>query len=702
MEFHGFQNALPIFITLLLAGGLITLSWLSYNKLKHISEGGRWLLISLRSASFLLVLLLLLNPYFYSSQQVQLNPRISVFLDNSESTTIPKNNYEGLKSYHELLSKLNFDRFENVEFDFYSFHKDVSPATIDSINGNGAQSNLSAPVQSILEMDENVKAAILISDGIITYGKNPVVDAFNSSIPIYTIGIGDTSDVRDITISNIRTSTTGYTNTVHIFEAEIQQTGFQGFGANVQIRSGNTVIDEQDITFETNDQTKTVTFEVQLEEAGLKQFEILTQILPEEWSEENNTSNISVEVIDSRINIVHLAFAIHPDVKALRSLIESDRNNILHSLTWLGNGRFIEEMPDIEASEIDLAIIQGQPGLSVQIPLLNDLSNIPTLFLELGTHTTGTSNSGVWSEYRLINSTFNSVFNVHLKQALSKNEHSILDVPEIDLESLPPLLSPKRSVSSDPLGKTLYTLSYNGIPTEFPAISVSDIGNVRRGHVLPWGWYKLAQSSSATVREFYEVLFINLISWNSNSPDDRLLRVIPEDKLVNTSSNPVLNGFLRNEMGEAESNAVVEIQLEGENSTSNIYNMNNLGDGRYRLQLPKLSEGLYTFTASARTSGRLIETQEGEFLVTNTSNELSQINRNDNILQAIATNSGGTFYSYDNIEGFWDELISANLLSKNIVDIENYVFPVRSIYWFILLIVLLGTEWLLRKHYSLP
>lgn len=702
MEFHGFQNTLPVFITILLAGGLIALSWFSYSKLKSISKSGRWLLISLRAASLLLVLLLLLNPYFFSSQQVEVNPKISVFLDNSESTTISKNDYEGLNSYRKLLQDLDFDRFQNVEFEFHLFDEDVSPGTPDSLNGSGGQSNLSAPIQSILEIDENVKAAILISDGIITYGKNPVVDAFNSSIPIYTIGIGDTADIIDVAVTNINTNTTGYTNTLHTIEAEINQTGYMGSASSVQIRSGETIVDEKEITFETNDQSKTVTFEVQLDEAGLKQYEIFTQILPGEWSEENNSSNVSVEVIDSRINIVHVAFSIHPDVKALRSLIESDQNNNLYPLTWTGNGRFIEDIPDLESSEIDLAIVHGRPDPFSKLPFLNDLSNIPTLFLELGNENPSSTNSSPWSDIALINGELSSVFNVHLNQAMNENEHSILDIPDIDLASLPSLFSLGRSVSDEPRANTLYTLTYNQVSTEFPAISVTEIGNIRRGHVLPWGWYKLAQSSSESVREFYEVLFTNMVSWHSNSPDDRLLRVIPENKLVNTNANPILNGFLRNERGEAESDAVIEIQLEGENSASGIYNMNNVGNGRYQLELPQLSEGLYSFTANARTAGRLIETQEGEFLISNTSNELSEVNRNDNILQAIATNSGGVYYSYDNIDGLWEELSKTDLLSKDIVEIENYIFPVRTIYWFILLTLLLGTEWFIRKRYSLP
>jgi len=111
---------------------------------------------------------------------------------------------------------------------------------------------------------------------------------------------------------------------------------------------------------------------------------------------------------------------------------------------------------------------------------------------------------------------------------------------------------------------------------------------------------------------------------------------------------------------------------------------------------------LYTFNASARKSGRLIESLEGEFLVSNTSNELSDTDRNDALLTSIASNSGGSYYVYNDMEGFWDELREKNILSKGSTVIENYIFPVRSIYWFLLLITILGSEWFLRKYHSLP
>lgn len=702
MEFYGFQNVLPLPLIFLMAIGLISLAWLSYSKQNNLSVKARLVLVSLRSTAFIIILLLLLNPYFFTSQQIEQSPEIAIFFDNSESTTITKSDYKGLESYEKLIQDLNIENINDVTFDIYSFGELVKSSGFDSLNGYESTTNLSGPVESVLEMNDNISAAILISDGIITYGRNPVINSFNSSIPIYTIGIGDTSYVRDIAISNITTNTTGYTNTNHVIDAELSQTGFEGELVNIQLTNGSEILQEQRVNFETNDQTKTITFEISLDEPGLKQYEIISEPLQGEWTQDNNSGLVSVDVIDSRVRILHLSFAVHPDVKSLRTLIETDQNNILYTLTWLGGNRFVEDGPEIDAKEIDLLIVHGNPNSDIQVPVLNDLSNTPTLFMDLGKSESPSNYENELDSYRLINSSLIPAFQSQLNLNANNRDHPILELPEIDLSNLPPLFSPRRSTNNTPATETLYNLVYNGIGTSFPAVSISEFGNVRRTHVLPWGWFRLAQSSDPTVREYYIELFTNLVSWTSNNPDDRLLRVIPEKKIINTSENPVLNGFVRNERGDPESNAVIEIQVESDNSSARTFNMENTGEGTYRLELPKLSEGIYQFTANARKSGREIERQNGEFLISNTSSEFSNTTRDDILLRSLANNSGGSYYVYNDIEGFWDELRQAGILTKESVAIENYVFPVRTIYWFLILIMILGTEWFLRKYYSLP
>lgn len=697
MEFQGFQNIFPPAVLIIICAVLIALSWYSYKKQQTLPPPSRWILTTLRALTLIIVFLLLMNPYFYSSNEVERKPKVAVFLDNSESTSISKGNYSGLDTYQNLLTELNFENQDEIQVDFYSLGEQVQNFHPDSLTASDTRTNLSDPLRSVLEMDEQVRAAILITDGILTYGQNPSVSAFESSIPLYTIGIGDTLLVEDIAVSNIVTNTTGYTNTNHRIEADITQSGFRGQTITVTLQGEGEILAEQTVSFDADKQVKRVRFDQELEEPGLQQYEIVVNPLPDEFTSMNNRRVFSIDVLDSRVNILHLAFEIHPDVKAIRSVIQTDINNQLTSLTYLGNNRFIEELP--QETDFNLVVIHGQPERGFTLPLDINLSETPTVHFTL---TNLPNKMNTIPAVKLIEFPVGRVAQVQLEPLLSENEQPILELPNVELQDAPHLNSPLRGQISSPLANPLFGLISEGIVTDYPAIAISEQGNIRRSHVLPWGWYRMLQNPNEIQRNYATRLITNLISWTASDPDNRKLKVNPVKQSFSTAENPELNAILQNERGESEDDAIIEITLQSENSESRTFNMENTGNGNYRLLLPRLSQGLYEYSATARKGSREIETQSGQFLVSNTSMEFINTSRNDELLKSVAQNSGGDYFTYNNATAIWDSLESANIFQPHTETIENYAFPVRNVYWFLLVLFLLGSEWMIRKYYSMP
>lgn len=698
MDFQGFQNILPPALIIVIVFGLFILAWVSYRNFKSISSFGRWVLIFLRGFTLTLLLLLLLNPYFYSSEEIELKPNIAVFLDNSESIGITKGNYNGLESYKNLLNTLNFEQISEAEIKYFSIGEGTEAFHPDSLAAAEPQTNLSDPVEALLEMEQEVQAAILISDGIITFGKNPSINASHSSIPIYSIALGDTSRVKDISVSNVLTNTTGYTKTNHVVEAEISQSGFANNTINISLIAENETLESRQITFEADDQVKQLEFVIELEEPGLKQFEVRVEPLPDEWTASNNSRVFSIDVLDSKVKILHVAFEIHPDVKAIRSIISQDVNNELSTLTWLGGNRFIEEIPG--DNEFSLIIIHGAPTASREFEFFSLLSETPVIYFETPSFSNVTS--GILNEYKIISRRTNQVSQINLYPLLNADEHPVLDIPEINLREIPLLLSPVRSNLSAVQVTSLFAVNFNGVNTDSPALAVLEQGNIRRSHMMPWGWYRIIQSTNASHREFATELISNLIAWTASNPDNRKLRVLPSKQIFSTSESPILNGSLQNERGDPEDKGIIEVEITYEEGSTKTFNMDNSGNGNYRMNLPRHSEGLYRYTATARKGEREIESQNGEFLVSNSSSELTNTIRNDELMKSIAVNSGGNAFTYNNVNGFWDSLRVANILESRTELIENYSFPVRSFLWFAVVLLFLGAEWILRKYYSLP
>ncbi len=700
MDFQGFQSALSPFFVVLLVLALIVLSFYSYRNQKNLSSTVKIGLSSLRLISFLVLIFLALNPFFFSSTQEIQPPKFLFLFDNSESVSISKGEYSGINDINTLIQGLELDNLENAEIDYFSLDGQTKQIqSLDSLTYQASESNFINAINQIQELEDDYTAAVLISDGIITFGRNPIISASNLSIPIYTIGLGDTSRVRDITINNIVTNETGYTNTRHIVDVEISQNGFENTSTLIGLYdSENSLIVEESIEFTASESVTNKRFEIDLLDEGITPFRFQVQPLNGEWSTENNSRTLTVDVLDSKTRILHLATEVHPDVKFIRTNLATDPSIELQTLTWLGDNRFVEQN-QIEFDDLDLIILHGNPNQIINPELSQSINRTPTLYLDLPGSRRNISQN---ESFALTRSLGSQTFEMSILPNSSSESHPILDYDDISYGNLAPIISSIRTniISADAIA--LLNTGFQGIDTQNPLLAITERGDLRRAHVSAWGWYRLSQSPSEDERNFTSQLFTNIVSWASNNPDNRRLKISPTRSSYNTSEKVTINASLNNESGAPEPDATIEIHIKSDDSEERIFNLDNLGGGNYSLTLDALNAGIFSFTATARKDNRVIDEQNGEFIIQDSNNELINIIRNDELLNALANETGGSYSPFNNIDSFWDSIDEAGLLQSNTVTVENYQFPIRSVFWFIMVLFLLGTEWVLRKYYSLP
>ncbi|MEQ9310496.1 MAG: hypothetical protein RLN90_13660 [Balneolaceae bacterium] len=702
MDFQGFQNSLPTLLILFAGFLLICVAFFSYRNLKSIPTPSRIGFIALRATALLILFVLFLNPYFFSSETLKENPKLIVLLDNSESTTIEKGNYIGDESYSNVLKSLNLNSNPRLDFEYFTIGSSVKQiGSPDSLLLNESETNFASAISQIEELEEDFDAGIIISDGIITFGRNPIIQASNLSIPLYTIALGDTSKVKDIAIKNLVFNPNGYTDTNHTIEVEVSQNGFANQKSNVQIfNSSGQLMDEKDISFEIEGQTTSVTLQIELNEQGLQQYSVKVSELNGEWTNENNRSSLSIDVSDSKTKVLHISFEIHPDVKMLRSILNSDQNIELTTLTWLGGSRFIEPILS-NIIDQDLFIVHGLPLNSFDLSILEGYDEVPSIYFQLPK--SRLNETGIFSELELIRNTGNRFYQVNIVPNSESSDHPIMELPEIGYQNISPLVSSLRSISTTPDALDLIKLEFQGIETPNDIISVVERGNLRRSAVSAWGWYKMYQSPNQNERDFVTQLFLNITTWSSNNPDERRLKISPSRPVFNLSEDVIINANLNNESGSSESGANIEISLTSPiDEEERTFTMSNEGNGSYQLDIPALSSGLYSYKADARKGDRLIDSQSGEFLVQDSNSELINTIRNDELLKTISYETGGEFFTYDSLSNFWNQLNTDQILNQKEVTIESYTFPVRSILWFALVLFLLAAEWFGRKFYSLP
>ncbi|MEP0005031.1 MAG: hypothetical protein ABJ387_14615 [Balneola sp.] len=694
MEFQGLQNTIPVFVTVIVALLICFLSWFSYKKYSTISLAWKLSLSSLRAISLIVLLFLFLNPFFKTIEEIIVNPKIAVLLDGSESTSIQKGDYNGEESYQNVIANLR-DAPNNTDLVFFNFGETIQSVDPDEFSVTYPLTNIFNAVETITTADEDFSSVILISDGIITSGKNPVLIARNSSIPIHTIAIGDTTKVKDISIQNISTNGTGFTNTMHQVLVDISQFGFDNRSVTVNLKSDDRVLDSKSLSLSKDKEIYELQFEMELTEPGLKQFRIEINSGLEEWSSENNTAFFSIDVLDSKKRILHIASAVHPDVKALRSILMSDENIELSTYTSLGPISGLKNLN--ESGEYDLIIYHGKPSENVFSELGLKNKETSTLFILLPDRESIISSEA----FNIIGNDSPNIFNVQMEVSSQGSDHPILDLVESNLNTFAPVQSSINAYNEYPEASLLLTSRYQNISTNSPLLSTLEQGNIRKSDLNASGWYKLYLSPNSNERAFITQLIINLVDWTSSNPDNRLLKIKPLKNAFNSGESSMINASLINETGDIESNAVIEFTLNSDDYAAN-YTMDNLGNGNYQLQIPNLMEGNYKFSATARKGNREIDTETGEFLVSQSSIELANTVRNDEMLNNISTGSGGSFFDFGSANEFWEtsEIVS-NLQSRTEIK-ESYIYPVRYVFWFVLVLTLLGTEWLIRKKFALP
>lgn len=632
-----------------------------------------------------------------------------VMLDDSESTTITKGNYNGSESYIEAIEGVNLKDTNDVSFDTYSFSSSTANLpSIDSLTFNGSETHLYNAIELIADhsSDERVSGAILFSDGIFTQGRDPSYFARNIDVPIYTVGLGDTTSPKDLIVKEVITDEQGYTNTNHRVRTTIQQQGFDNQTVTVTIKKEGEIVESRNVELSGEESSHEITFGLQLDETGLQQYLVEIPTLEDEWSDTNNQEYFAIDVLDNKTRILHAAFEIHPDVRSVRNLLATDRNISLSKRTWLGNQRFMEGEWPTDTDSLDLLILHSFPSAQMPASVIetveeNMASDLPVIFVttpDFNPEYFGSS-SAIYPVQWNNNYQFERI---SLHPIGDDNEHPILELPEISYNNMPLLIGPVRQVSSKTSAKSIYDTQFQNTSTGAPLISVMERGNRRSAAITGYEWYRLFQSRDEAVRDFTDKLWINVVNWTSSEPDTRRLKVRPTQKQFNGNEPAKLVAFLSNESGERETDATIDVELETPDSGTRNFSMRHTGNGEYRLDFGRLPEGLYQYSATSKKGDRTIDQQEGEFRVAPTYSEFVDTRRNESLLFQLAQSTEGTYLPFDDASQLRDSLRNSGILESYKKNVTSIWYFNRHFWWFVTALLLLTAEWVIRKYVALP
>ena len=658
------------YVLLCLLAGAAYAVGLYYVGRRRFGRGINALLAALRFVAVSVISLLLLAPVAKRTVHERQKPLIVMVNDCSESVQMSA---DSAFSLSDLWYKI-WDKEALKENCRMTYNADAT---------NTGQTDISA----MLEVSPDAAAIVLASDGIYNRGQNPTTTAERLGIPVYTVALGDTTPRRDAALSNIRHNRIAYLGNTFPVEVTVGSHLLKGRMAQLTVTDGRgKKVASQQVGYSDDDFSTTLTFSVQAEAKGLQKYTVSLSMVDGEVERENNVQNYYVDVIDGRRKVAIVGNAPHPDLGALKRAVESNPNYEAEV--------FLNEELRVKNEELkaySLAILHNLPSATHQIP--KALENLPQVFV-IGSQTDLPRFNALHTGLEIVS----KVKKCSEVTAVYNDRFSLFNFDASDgatFEQLPPLEAPFGEEKSSASLQSLFTARLGNIDTRQPVIAASAQGRLHR--VFVWGeglWkWRLADFQNNRAHEHFDRLVSQIVNFAAVT-DQRERFIVETDRHYSDNDNIIVHAQLYNDAYEPFNSPDATFTLLGD-SVKGDFNFTREGDG-YTLSLGRLPEGLYRYTAQTQYDGTTL-TAEGSFAVEALHLEQANLMADHALLRSISAITGGQMFYPDQMDALRDSLSAI----KPVIYTHTRFSEMLYLPWVLILIVLLlGAEWVLRKYHG--
>jgi hypothetical protein len=679
----------------ILAAGLTALLYFRNSQNQDLGLPLVLLLSLLRFSGIFLILFLLLSPLLRNNT-VEKDPPIIIVLEDNSSSVSANWPQREQKLYLQNRATTWKDINDGFKTYFYQFGKDISPSNPDEeLSFKEKETNISRALESVLAAHSgaNIGAIVLASDGLYNQGLSPLYEKSIVGIPLYTVATGDSTVKKDVLIRQVR-----YNNLIYLgdlFEVKIDVSArlLSGNSTNLTVRdSKGTVLFTKSIAITDNYFSITVPLTLEAKQPGIWRYNVSLSSVTGEVQLANNKADIFVEVIDGRQKIAILYDAPHPDVKAIRSAIEANKNYTVEAIAF-------SQFKSADINAFNLFILHGLPSVK-QRAGVNTIMSIANSGLPVWYITTAAT------DFVSLNAAQDLV-NI---KADGKNMNDVKARPDDDFSkfvvtpsayqlptTLPPLLAPFGQFTLNPSAEVCWWQNIGSVATKYPLLVMGQKGERKIVLLLGegiWRW-RMQEFANTGKQELTDEWIQKIVQFNTVKQQQQPLR-IRSSKSIYTEQEPVyLDAILYNESYQAINDPDIKIVIEGDNNFSQQLTMDKTTQA-YSLQVGLLPPGAYVVKASTNFKGK---TLNGSVKLVVQSVLLESLNTQADyaLLKNLASGQKGKMYSYRNMPELVNALKADDSIKPLLKNI-THTKPLLDWKWLCLLILgLFSIEWFVRR-----
>ena len=668
----------------------VVFSFALYYRQKYFSSLAKWvfyLLLFLRFSLGFLLAFLLFNPLLNYTKTITEKPVVVVLQDNSSSI---------LANADSLFIKNEFETKLKQELDEISTQFDVKKhlfgtEVLDSlkVDYSSKTTNISAAMHTVADKyyNQNVAAVVLLTDGIYNEGENPLYANQMLNAPIFTVALGDTIPKKDQSIQEVTHNKVAFLGNQFPVNVRTMAQKLNGKNAVLSIKHDGKTIAEQKIAITDDTFLSDYTFLLEAKEVGIQSYKAELSEIKGEYTLANNAQTFYVEVLDSKQKILLLAAAPHPDIAAIRSAIEANKNYEVIYKTI--------DSYTADNTPYDAIILHSLPAKQND-KLKSVFASKASLFLVLGNQTDFNALASSLPGINLSNSRSFSSASPKLNTAFS------LFKVEDDLQNyfndLPPLSVPFLKEYNINKQHVLAHQKIGNVATNQPLMGFYRLNQRKVAYILGeglWRW-KIHDFKLNKNHKHFNALLSKSIQYLSTKEDKSFFRTYVDKTNFTENETVKIKAEFYNKAYEPVTEPEVKLSIKnskGEEFSFVFSKQNNA----YLASVSGLKPGNYTFTANTEFNGEKF-TKEGMFSVQELKQELLNTVANHRLLYQLSTESSGQLIYPKGMEGL-STFFEEKERFPDVLYTKNTTESVINLKWiFGLLIALAGLEWFIRKR----
>ena len=679
-------------LALALLAGLAAATLLYFrNKKQHYGKALNAVLFALRTLIVGLVVLLLFNPLIRQKFSSVETPTIILAHDNSSSVILCKDSAFYKKDYLTQFEQFRKDLNANFQVDEYLFGEEVRD--FEQLDFSDQLTDLSSLIKTLDRRyyKRNVGAVLLFSDGIYNRGFEPELVAENFPFPIHTVVLGDTVSYPDLAIRIVHYNKVVSLGATFPIRITVAARDLAGRKAQLTLKESGRIIEKREIEIPSNRFSKEVDFMLDATKKGVMPIDIEVSGIAEEEHLLNNVRHIFIEVLDQKYKLLCVAASPHPDLGALRSVL----NDNYEVDFCFGK----ENLP--EFSNYDLVILHQVPSAKMDFNALKSQLDknvkLPVLFI-VGNETDKGLLGKLQNVYELHSSATNTLMDVKAHLNTSFSTFTFDDKAEQLIAKYPPLALPHMEINALQNHDDLLLQEVMGVKSGLPLLSFASdrrkMAFLLGTNIWRWRLFEYYQSKNHDV---FDELFSKTLKYLLLSANDGSAIYAKENYY---SNEPVIiTAELRNPNNALITDPDVTIQIVNK-LTNEVYDYTfSKRDHDYQLNAGLLPEGLYQYKLEAQMGDRRINVN-GTFSVVAIGIEEQQLTADMERMRNIARLTNGNCYTAQQLQQLAEDLRHDTRITSVEHHESRFEDLIHSKWIFFVLIGLAAIEWFLRKMFG--